>query len=175
MRNASGHHRDEARWPLLPLATPRGARELLWHVGVLLAVVSPLVPPAGFLVFAESVVVTWLFKLQPRELVRYAGEFLFTGFAIATVFGNSSDFLPAIVHTFAWSRASQVGMPLAVALGYFIELAVSVLAIAVLMEFDRRRVSRDSVDLRVWQRQQTRRRQLLRAWHQSADLPEVSP
>ncbi len=174
MRNASGHHRDEERWPLLPLAAPRGARELLWHVGVLLAVVLPLVPPGGFLLFGEAVAVTWLFNLQPRELVRYAEEFLLIGLVIAVIFANPSDFLPAIVHTLTWSRASQVGMPLAVVLGYFIELTISMLALAVLVGFDRRSVNRATVDLRVWQRQQTRRRQLLRRWHQSQDLPEVS-
>lgn len=175
MKNASGHHRDEARWPFLPLAAPRGARELLWHVGALLAVATPFVPPAGFLVFGGAIALTWLFKLQPRELVRYAGEFLLTGFVISVIFATSSDFLPAIVHTFTWSRSAQVGMPLAVVLGYFIELSVAMLAIAVLVGFDRRRVNRATVDLRVWQRQQTRRRQLLRRWHQSEDLPEVTP
>jgi hypothetical protein len=174
MRNASGHFRDETRWPLLPLAAPRGAKELLWHGGVLLAVASPLVPPAGFLVFGEAVALTWLFNLQPRELVRFASEFLFTAFVLTAIFANPSDFLPAIVHTFTWSRSAKIGVPLAVVLGYFIELSIAVLAVAVLKGFDRRSVNRAGVDLRVWQRQQARRRQLLRRWHQSADIPEVS-
>ena len=174
MRNASGNHRDEERWPLVPLAAPRGARELLWHVGVLLAVVVPLVPPVGLLVLVEVIGMTWLLKLRPIELIRVAGAYAVTGLIIAAIFARTSVFLPTVVHTFTWSRSTQVGMPLALALGYCTELSVSMLAVATLMAFDRRSVNRATVDLRVWQRQQTRRRQLLRQWHRSSDVPEVS-
>ena len=84
MKNASGHHRDEARWPFLPLAAPRGARELLWHVGVLLAVVSPLVPPVGFAVFAEVIALTWLLEMRPADLMKLSAEFALLGVLIAT-------------------------------------------------------------------------------------------
>ena len=67
MDNASGHYRDEERWPLLPLAAPRGVRELLWHFGVLLAVVATLVPPCGLLVFGEVIAMTWLLEVRPIE------------------------------------------------------------------------------------------------------------
>ena len=174
MRNASGHHRDEDRWPLVPLAAPRGARELLWHIGVLLAVVVPLIPPVGLLVLGEVIAMTWLLQLRPIELIRVAGAYVVTGLAIAAIFARPSAFCATVVHTFTWSRAAHVGMPLAVALGYCIELSVSMLAVATLMAFDRRSVNRATVDLRVWQRQQTRRRQLLRQWHRSSDVPEVS-
>ena len=174
MRNASGHHRDEERWPLVPLAAPRGAREWLWHFGVLLAVVVPLAPPVGVLVLGEVIGMTWLLELRPIELIRVAGAYVLTGLAIAAIFARPSTFITAVVHTFTWSRAAQVGMPLAVALGYCIELSVSMLAVATFMAFDRRSVSRATVDLRVWQRQRTRRRQLLRQWHKSSEVPEVS-
>jgi hypothetical protein len=174
MDNASGHYRDEERWPLLPLAAPRGARELLWHFGVLLAVVASLVPPGGLLVFGEVIAMTWLFEVRPIELIRVAGACAVTGIAIASYFARPSVFFISIVHTFTWSRAAQVGMPLAVVLGYCIELSVSMLALSTLMVFDRRVVNRMTVDLRVWQRQQARRRQLLRRWHRSGDVAEVS-
>jgi hypothetical protein len=174
MRNASGYHRDEERWPLLPLVAPRGARELLWHVGVILAVVVPLVPPVGLLVLGEVIAMTWLLKLRPIELIRVAGAYVVTGLATAAIFARPSAFFTTVVHTFTWSRAAHVGMPLAIALGYCIELSVSMLAVATFMAFDRRSVNRATVDLRVWQRQQARRRQLLRQWHRSSDVPEVS-
>jgi uncharacterized protein YqgC (DUF456 family) len=174
MRNASGYHRDEERWPLVPFAAPRGARELLWHIGVILAVVVPLVPPVGFLVLGEVIAMTWLLELRPIELVRVAGAYVVTGLVTAAIFARPTVFFTTAVHTFTWSRAAHVGMPLAVVLGYCIELSVSMLAVATFMAFDRRRVNRATVDLRVWQRQQARRRQLLRQWHRSSDLPEVS-
>ena len=65
-------------------------------------------------------------------------------------------------------------MPLAVVLGYCVELSVSMLALSTLMVFDRRVVNRMTVDLRVWQRQQARRRQLLRRWLRLGDVTEVS-
>jgi len=174
VRNASGHHRDEARWPILPLAAPRGARELLWHVGVLLAVVLPLVLPDGWLVFGVVVAVNWHIRLRPAELVRVALMYALTGAFVAAVFSTPSVALDAVAHMFIWRRISQIGLPLEIALGYCLELSVSLLAVATLVAFDRRRVSRATVDLRVWQRQQARRRQLLRQWHRSADLPEVT-
>jgi hypothetical protein len=174
MRNASGHHRDEARWPLLPLAAPRGARELFWHVGVLLAVVLPLVLPDGWLVFGVVVAMTWFIKLRPVELVRVALMYALTGAFVAAIFTTPSVALDAVAHMFIWHRISQVGLPLEVALGCCLELSVSLLGVATLVGFDRRRVSRATVDLRVWQRQQSRRRQLLRQWHLSTDLPEVT-
>jgi len=174
VRNASGHHRDEARWPLLPLAAPRGARELLWHVGVLLAVVLPLVLPDGWLVLGVVVAVNWYIKLRPGELVRVALMYALTGAFVAAIFTTPSVSLDAVAHMFVWHRISQIGLPLEVALGCCLELSVSLLAVATLVGFDRRNVNRATVDLRVWQRQQTRRRQLLRRWHQSQDLPEVS-
>ena len=174
MRNASGHHRDEERWPLVPLAAPRGARELLWHIGVLVAVVVSLVPPFGLLVLGEVIAMTWLLELRPVELIRVAGAYVITGFAVASIFARPSVFLITVVHTFTWSRSSHVGMPLAVALGYCVELIASMLAVATFMAFDRRVVNRTTVDLRVWQRQQARRLQLLRRWHRSGDIPEVS-
>jgi hypothetical protein len=147
---------------------------LLWHIGVLLAVVVPLIPPVGLLVLGEVIAMTWLLELRPIELIRVAGAYVVTGLAIAAIFARPSAFCATVVHTFTWSRAAHVGMPLAVALGYCIELSISMLAVATFMAFDRRSVNRATVDLRVWQRQQTRRRQLLRRWHRSSDIPEVS-
>jgi hypothetical protein len=174
VRNASGHHRDEARWPLLPLAAPRGARELFWHVGVLLAFVLPLLLLDGWLVFGVVVSVNWYIKLRPVELVRVALMYALTGAFVAVMFTTPSVALDAVAHIFIWRRISQIGLPLEVALGCCLELSVSLLAVATLVGFDRRRVNRATVDLRVWQRQQTRRRQLLRQWHRSADLPELA-
>lgn len=174
MRNAGGNHRDENRWPSLPLVAPRGARELLWHVGVLLAVVVPLVPPGGILVLAGAVALTWLLRSSPVELAFAALEWALTGLVIAAIFASPWAFISAIFHTFTWSRAPQLGPSLAVVLGICIELSVAALALATLVAFDRRSVDRATVDLRVWQRQQTRRRQLLRAWHGSTNVPEVS-
>jgi hypothetical protein len=174
VRNASGYHRDEDRWPVLPMAAPRGARDLMWHVGVLVAVVIPFALPAGWLVLGIVIAITWLLGAGPANLVRVALWYVLTGFAVATIFAAPVDYVVTIVHVFTWSRAPQVGLPLAIALGYCFEVSVAMCSVAFLMAFDRRSVNRAAVDLRVWQRQQTRRRQLLRQWHRTQDLPEVS-
>jgi fumarate reductase subunit D len=174
VHNASGHHRDENRWPLLPLAAPRGAREWFWHLGVAVAVVTALVPPGGILVLALAFAMTWVLDAQSKQLFRVGLEFMATGLVVAMIFVSLGAFPATVVHTFTWSRAHQVGMPLAFIIGYFIELSVSIFAVATLRAFDRRTVNRATVDLRVWQRQQARRRQLLRHWHERWDIPEVS-
>lgn len=174
MRNASGHHRDEDRWPLFPMAAPRGVRELLWHAGALVAIVTPFALPAGWLVLGIVIAMTWLLSAGPVNLVRVALMYVATGVVVATIFAKPVDFLITIAHTVIWSRPPQIGLPLAIALGYCFELSVAMCCLALLVAFDRRSVNPAAVDLRVWQRQQTRRRQLLRRWHHSADLPEVS-
>lgn len=174
MRNASGHHRDEDRWPLLPMAAPRGAREILWHVCALVAVAMPFALPAGWLVLGIVIAFTWLIKAGPVNLVRIALMYVATGFVVATIFATPMDFPITIAHVFTWNRSRQVGVPLTIALGYCFEVSVAMCTVALMMAFDRRSANRAAVDLRVWQRQQTRRRQLLRQWHRSQDLPEVS-
>ena len=139
-----------------------------------IAVVAPSVPPGGILVFAVVVAMTWHFDARPRELVRVGLTFVATGFVVASIFASPATLLVTVVHTFTWSRAHQVALSLAFTLGYCIEAVVSLFAVATLLAFDRRSVNRTTVDLRVWQRQQTRRRQLLRRWHHRWDIPEVS-
>jgi hypothetical protein len=174
VRNASGHHRDEGRWPLPPVAVPRGAQEILWHVGALAAVAMPFALPAGWLVLGMVIVITWFLNAGPVNLVRVALMYVATGLVAATVFASPSGYLVSIAHVITWSRPKGVGTPLAIALGFCFEVSVAMCSVALLMAFDRRSVNRSTVDLRVWQRQQARRRLLLRRWHRFSDLPEVS-
>ena len=174
MKNASGHHRNEERWPLPVLAVPRGLREITWHVSALVALVTPLVLPAGWYIFAVVSALTWYFQLPVTLLLRIALRYMAAGLVIAAVFGAPLDFPITIGYDFAWSRAPEIGVPLTFALDYLFELSVAACSVATLMAFDRRSANRASVDLRVWQRQQTRRRQLLRHWHRSHTIPEVS-
>lgn len=175
MRNASGHHRDEGLWPLPPLAAPRGARELLWHVAAGVAVVVPFVLPAGWIVLGMVVAAAWYLNAGPVNLARVALMYAVTGFVTATIFATPTDYLVAVAHVVTWSRVPEMGIPLTIALGFCFEVSVAMCSVALLMAFDRRSVNRAAVDLRVWQRQQARRLQLLRRWHQSSHLPEVSP
>ena len=174
MKNASGHHRDEERWPLPVLAIPRGLREIAWHVSALVVLVTPLVLPAGWYVFAVVAALTWYLQLPVSMLFRIALRYLAAGLVIATVFGMPLDFPISIGYDFAWRQAPDIGVPLTFVLDFLFELSVAVCSVATLLAFDRRSVNRAAVDLRVWQRQQTRRRQLLRRWHRSRTIPEVS-
>lgn len=47
------------------------------------------------------------------------------------------------------------------------------LTLGILLAYDRRAVDRAKVDARVWERQTTRRRQILRTWSRDRDVPEV--
>lgn len=174
MKNASGHHRDENRWPLPVLAAPRGLREITWHVMALVALVTPLVLPGGWYVVAVATALTWFLKLTSTVLLRVALWYMAAGLVIAAIFATPLDFPIAIVRDFSWSRAPEIGVPLTFALDVLFELSVAVCSVATLLAFDRRSVNRAAVDLRVWQRQQARRRQLLRKWHWFNDIPEVS-
>ena len=174
MKNASGHHRDEDRWPLPVLAAPRGLREITWHVSALVALVTPLVLPAGWYVFAVLAALTWYLQLSASLLLRIALRYMVAGLVIATVFGAPLNFPISVGYDFAWSQAPEIGGPLTFVLDFLFELSVAACSVATLMAFDRRSVNRAAVDLRVWQRQQTRRRQLLRRWHRSRTIPEVS-
>jgi hypothetical protein len=174
MRNASGHHRDEGRWPIPPLVAPRGTREILWHVGAMLAIAMPLAVPAGWFVLGMVITAAWLLNAGPVNLVRVALMYVATGLVVATVFATPIDYFFTIAHVLQWSRAPQVGMPLTITLGFCFEVSVAMFSLALLMAFDRRSVNRATVDLRVWQRQQARRRLLLRRWHRESELPEVS-
>ena len=174
MRNASGHHRDENRWPLPPLVAPRGARELAWHAAALLALVAPLVTPLGWWASISVIGLTWLCGLDSRLLVRMGLIYVVIGVGVATVFATPADFLMLTLHAFTWHRATKMSLPLVFSLLLMMELSVATLSMATLLAFDRRAVSRSTVDLRVWQRQQARRRQLLRRWHQLRVIDEVS-
>ena len=174
MKNASGHHRDEDRWPLPVLAVPRGPREITWHVGVLAALVTPLVLPGGWYVLAVMAGLTWLVQLPSSLLFGIALRYMAAALVIAAVFATPMDLPVAIMHDFAWNRASQISVPLTFTLDLIFELSIAACSVATLIAFDRRSVNRSAVDLRVWQRQQTRRRQLLRRWHRSRTIPEVS-
>jgi hypothetical protein len=173
MKNASGHHRDENRWPLPVLAAPRGLREITWHVVALLTLGAPLVLRGGWYVLAAASVTTWFLKLNSPVLRRVALWYLAAGLVIAAIFATPLDFPIAIAHDFDWSRAPEIGASLTFALDVLFDLSVAVCSVATLLAFDRRSVNRAAVDLRVWQRQQVRRRQLLRGWHRVNSLPEV--
>lgn len=173
MKNASGHHRDEDRWPLPVLAMPRGIREITWHLGALAALVTPLVLPGGWYVLAVMAGLTWLVQLPASLLVGIAARYMAAALVVATVFATPMSLPLAIMHDFAWSRASRISVPLTFTLDLIFELSVAACSVAMLIAFDRRSVNRSAVDIRVWQRQQARRRQLLRRWHRSHTLPEV--
>jgi hypothetical protein len=174
MRNASGHHRDEDRWPLAPLVAPRGVREFVWHAAALVALVTPLVTPLGWWASISVVGLTWLLGLSSRLLVRVGLAYVAMGVGVATVFATPAAFLRSTLHAFTGSRVATMGTLLNVTLVYLMELSVATLSVATLLAFDRRAVNRSTVDLRVWQRQQARRRQLLRRWHQLRVIDEVS-
>ena len=174
MKNASGHHRDEERWPLPVLAVPRGFREIMWHFSALVALVTPLVLPAGWYVVTVVSGLTWFLRFSSSLLFRVALRYMAAGLVIATIFSSPLGFPISIGYDFAWSRAPEIGVQLTFVLDYLFELSVAACSVATLMAFDRRSVNRAVVDLRVWQRQQTRRRQLLRHWHRSRTIPELS-
>jgi hypothetical protein len=118
--------------------------------------------------------IAWLIGLQSSHLLRIGIAYAAIFVASAEIFAPAATFPAIVASTFTFRRADHVRVALSYVDGYLIELTIAAFAVATLMAFDRRSVNRAAVDLRVWQRQQTRRRQLLRQWHRSHDVPEVA-
>jgi len=174
MKNASGHHRDEDRWPLPVLAIPRGLREITWHVVALAAIVAPLTLRAGWFIVILVAGLTWLFELPSKLLFELALRGVIAGVVIGAIVATPGAALVSITRDFDWSAVPDVGVLFSDVLFLVFDLSVALCSVATLIAFDRRSVNRSAVDLRVWQRQQTRRRHLLRRWHRSRTIPEVS-
>jgi hypothetical protein len=154
---------------------PRGAREWLWHLGALAAILLCIFTPGGLVMLVVAIGTSWLLNAEPGELLRTSGLYVITALLVGLVFGGEPTILRVVTSGLAWSRAPGIGTALNLVLGFCIEAAIGLGALGILMAFDRRVVSRATVDERVWQRQQARRRHLLRQWHRHVELPEVAP
>ena len=152
MKNASGHHRDEDRWPIPVLAVPRGLREVSWHVGALIAIVAPLVLRGGWYFLAVVAGLTWLVQLRSSLLFGVALRSMAAALVIAAVFATPIDLALTILHDFVWSPLSPISATLTLTLDVLFELSIAACSVATIIAFDRRSVNRSAVDLRVWQR-----------------------
>lgn len=182
---AGGSVRDPDAWPRMTVAIPRGPAEIAWHVFVVSSTVVVLLAPAVRLLALVAVPALFAF----RRSIDWGR--VHRSLAKAAVLGNVAFavFASARGGRWGWPRlwwnvlTGQVDIELddpvtvlaILDLNTYLGVAGSIvyLYVALLLAFDRRKVDRDLVDHRIWQRQQRRRMQLLRADHQRRRPPEV--
>ncbi len=181
---ASGTHTHNERWPKPPLVPPRGLRELLWYLAAVLAIVLVVAAPLLRIFVAISLLMLWgLSQLigrfpYPREMAGHALTLQLMAASHLTGLDGPSGWHRTVVALLldrypAPEYPGEVaGLLLLLAvIGTLSSMAVAILAF--LVSFDRRRVARDVVDERVWQRQQTLRRSLMLEQHRRDGAPEV--
>jgi hypothetical protein len=174
MAVASEGRRRHGDWQLPPLMAPRGAREWLWHVGLLGSVLTVVLLPGGPLVAGLCGLAFWLVSAEPAEVVRAGGYYLGTSVLICGLAGQPRAEAGILVATLRWHLAARPAIAVAFSAQLALVCGLEALAIGCVMGFDRRSVRRDLVDERVWERQRDRRLTLVRRWHSSFDFPEVS-
>ena len=171
MNTASGTSPDEARWPSLVIAAPRGLREITWHLGLVAVSIGALAVKGGWLVLPWVAIICWILGPTPRQLGKVSATYL--GVALALVWRLSPRSLSDHFIASLQGTASLQPSALDLVVHFLFLLAVSTAAIAVMLGYDRRSVNRRIVDQRVWERQVRRRRQLMRRWAWGRQLPEV--
>ena len=118
--------------------------------------------------FGIVLVVAWAVAARPQELMRVALSYFVTGEVVLTLAGHPGALGSVAWATLQWQRALGINAVADVLAAGSLEMGIGLLTLGTLLVFDRRRVDRDTVDERVWLRQQERRRQLLRRWHAEA-------
>jgi hypothetical protein len=113
-------------------------------------------------------VVAWLVGAQPQELTRVALSYLVTAEIVLALAGHPGALGSVAWATLQWQRATGINAVADVLAASSLEMGIGLLTLGTLLAYDRRHVDRDTVDERVWLRQQERRRQLLRRWHAEA-------
>lgn len=182
---AGGRVRDPDVWPPMPVAIPRGPAEIAWHALVVATTAAVIVSPAArflapFVILALLAgrgAIDW--GRVHRSLTK-AAVLVNVLFALhATTRSGPSGWPRLWWHVLTGCIDVDPDAPVTVLTALYLNTYLGVagslvcLYVALLLAFDRRRVDRDLVDPRVWQRQQRRRIQLLRADHQRRTPPEV--
>lgn len=181
---ASGTHNFHERWQRPVLAIPRGPRELAWHLGVLFLVVLVIAAPLLRIFVPITLLLLWAFSAvtrrfpYPREMMGHALTAQMVAAAHFTGLDGPSGWHRAVfaLLTDRLAAPDDPESAATVLLLFAIILLVgsmSMTVIALLVAFDRRRVSRDVVDERVWVRQQLVRRSLMLDQHRRDGAPEV--
>lgn len=181
---ASGAYQRGQRWPLPPLAAPRGPRELGWHLAAVLTVAAVLASPTLRVMTPMAVVVVVSLgvlrgrSIYPRELANVALTMQLLAAAhltgLAGPSGWHTQLVELVLGRFEPPQPPLDGTEMLYVLALILALtSIALAAIVVLVAFDRRTANRDVADDRVWQRQQQRRRDLMLDQHRTHPAPEV--
>lgn len=181
---ASGAYQRGQRWPLPPLAVPRGPRELGWHLAVALAVAAVLASPTLRVMTPMTLAAVLALRVlrgrsfYPRELADLSLTMQLLAAAHLTGLAGPAGWHTQLVEL-VLGRLEPPTLPLDGAemlhvLALMLALtSLALAALVVLVAFDRRTVNRDVADDRVWQRQQQRRRDLMLDQHRTHPAPEI--
>lgn len=89
---ASGRAVNSGRWPPPPAVLPRGYRELLWHVSLVVLTTGLLCVPGGWYALASYVGMLRIFPLRPRQLRLMAGLSAGLALLLLTATGGTSSY-----------------------------------------------------------------------------------
>lgn len=172
IKTASGKVRSENKWPLPVVVRPRGVREILWAIAVVISSIVSFEMAGGAYVFVAIAFLSYLFRPSKRALIKVMGYYFAIGLLWCLIRGGFPEYLRQLLDATQWSRGGNDNLS-----GFLLRICVvapfSVLTLITFLSYDLRWVDRKKVDDRVWKRQLERRRQLLRSWHQDHNLDEV--
>jgi hypothetical protein len=159
----------EERWPRPVLAAPRSPRELAWHAALLAGTLTLLLP-AGWYLLLCVILLARVLRPDPKVLLQIAATYI----GLAALFLTARHGLggyPQTLHTFLAHRIPDHISILQFMGWSLLGLPFPTLTYALYQAYDRRTVTRGTVDDRVWRRQQDRHLQLARAQHRHQPPP----
>ncbi len=152
----NGHYFKHPRF--LP---PRGLREIAWTITATSMLVTTLVLPGGWYIALCVAVTTWLVGSTPRQLAAGGATALVTVIVATTCTGGIYAFPALVWHVITLGTVVSFS-PIDLVAWALVETPFVMLTCALLLAMPNRKVNRGVVDERLWNRQQSRRRNTLR-------------
>jgi hypothetical protein len=172
MKVASGKVRDENRWPLPVVVRPRGLREILWTIALVATVIFALEIAGGAYSLCAVAFTTFLIRPTRRAQLKMMTIYFLMGLIWCQFSGGFLEYPKQVLDAIRWFSGSDQSIK-----GLLVRICVVMpfaqLALITILFYDRRWVDRRRVDERLWKRQVTRRKQILRHWHAHHTVKEV--
>ena len=172
MKVASGRVRDESKWPLPVLVRPRGLREILWTIALVVTVGLALEIAGGAYSLSALIVVTMISRPSRMMQFKVMAAYFLIGLIWCLFSGGFLEYPAQLWDAICWSSGTDQSI-----WGLLLRLCIVVpfaeIALITILSYDCRWVDRKRVDERLWKRQTNRRKQALRNWHSQHFVEEV--
>jgi len=172
MKVASGKVRGENKWPLPVFVRPRGLREVLWTLVFVVTVGLALEIAGGAYSLSALIVVTIITRPSRMMQFKVMAAYFLIGLIWCLFSGGFSEYPRQLLDAIRWSSGTDQSIR-GLLLRIYIVVPFAELALITILSHDYRWVDRRRVDERLWKRQVTRRKQILRYWHDHHTVKEV--